>query len=147
MHGVIPIIGPHSYLKALFSLLWSFTGDKVTSFLGSQWLLLSIVINLNSTVVWMVSILHLIASSSIVFFQAVTNTPETIGITVILMSHSFLLDLWQDLCICLSFCFLLFQPCKSAGMEKRSFIFFSSYIFVFLQSFTGSLSKTLDVGK
>ena len=74
-------------------------------------LLLSILVNLNSVVVWVDSTLPLISNSSSLFiksFETVSNAPTTIGITVTLMFHSFVFQFSdKDLLCVYIFAFLV----------------------------------------
>ena len=70
--------------------------------------ILSILVDLHNAVVWLVSICSPISKSFSLFsepLRTVLSTPNTIGITVTLMFHSFLVFGW-DPNTCLSFCFL-----------------------------------------
>ena len=75
----------------------------------------------------MVSVLPLIACSSSLLSKRLWTVPSastTISITVTLMFHI----LWQDLNICLSYCFLWFSLCDQVERENpddNKFCFFS----------------------
>ena len=102
---------------------WSLSDSKSLKVSRS---LLSILTDLNNTVVWMVSTCPLISKSSGTFtnhLEIVPNAPVTIGITVTFMFHSFLV-LWQGLHIYFSFRFLLFLLC---GLPKRQSPLFSRF--------------------
>ena len=76
----------------------------------------------NSAVVSMVSVLPLIYYSSNLVSNLLLIFPcssVTIGITVTLMFHSFLV-LWQGPSICQSFCFLLFSLCFPLKQQNNN---------------------------
>ena len=67
--------------------------------------------NFNKAVVWMVSVLSLISSSSNLFSgnsRIVPKTPTTFGINIAFMFHSLFSPLARSKCFCVSFCFLSF---------------------------------------
>ena len=95
-------------------------------------ILLSILVYLNNTVVWMVSARHPISNSSNPLFKSkktVPSAPLTIGITVTFMFHSFFSSLARSKYMYLFlFCFLWFSHCDPQGRQSPPFGSFSLLI-------------------
>ena len=90
-------------------------------------ILVNILTNLSNSVVWMVSNLLLISSSSSLFCKflgTVATVPTTIGITLTLMFHSFFQLSSKGQNIFLSVCFLLFSlssPPERQNLQESKF--------------------------
>ena len=96
----------------IVNLLWSLDHSISPQISGS------ILADLNNFLVWVVLNLLLILNSFSLLFKSYETVPPTIGITVISGSTVFSV-LRQDLCICLSFHFLLFSVvCCLSGWDS-----------------------------
>ena len=93
---------------------------------------LSIVANLENTVVWMDSNRPPIFNSSSLLSKplcTVQSVPITVGITIFHMFHSFLV-LWQCPKTCLSFYFLWFWLCGPPRSQNPLYGKFSSFLLI-----------------
>ena len=111
-------------------LFWEFFSTSVRT-------VLSILADLNNSVVWMVSTRPLISKSSSLLtniFVTLPSTTVTIGITVTFMFHSFLRSLARSRYFFFSFCFLSVLLCgqleRQSPQFRRFFLSFSLFFFV-----------------